>query len=109
MTPEVLALYKRPLRVQGWDAALVASSSATARLNVKQVLGQFAAVRDLPALLVAGRPYWWGCSGGEDRAWGVYERVYFVKPFITHQHRNLLSNRSVICNVCVCVQANLIA
>jgi pimeloyl-ACP methyl ester carboxylesterase len=54
LTREVLAHYKRPLRVQGWDAALLATSRAASSLSQKQVLGQFAAVRTLPALLVTG-------------------------------------------------------
>lgn len=55
ITREVLQLYKRPLRVQGWDAALLATSRATGSLSQKQVLAQFAAVRHLPTLLLTGR------------------------------------------------------
>jgi len=55
ITREVLQLYKRPLRVQGWDAALLATSRATGSLSQKQVQAQFAAVRHLPTLLLTGR------------------------------------------------------
>lgn len=54
VTREVLALYKRPLRVRGWDAALLATSRAAGNISHRHVAAQFAAVRELPALLVTG-------------------------------------------------------
>jgi hypothetical protein len=54
ITREVLALYKRPLQVQGWDAALLATSRAAGSISHKRVAAQFAAARQLPALLVTG-------------------------------------------------------
>jgi hypothetical protein len=54
LTREVLSLYKRPLRVTNWDKALLAASRATSGLSQRQMVGQFAAVRHLPALLITG-------------------------------------------------------
>lgn len=54
ITRDVLALYSRPLRVQGWDAALLATSRAAGAISHKRVAAQFAAARQLPTLLVTG-------------------------------------------------------
>eukprot|EP00775_Hariotina_reticulata_P013357 gene13357-13485_t len=55
ITAELLALYKQPLRVQGWDTALVAASRATGSVSHKKVAAQLAVLRQLPTLLVTGQ------------------------------------------------------
>lgn len=54
LTREVVSLYERPLRVEGWDAALLAFCKAAAATSPSQVAAQFDAVRHLPVLLVTG-------------------------------------------------------
>ncbi|KAK4761085.1 hypothetical protein SAY87_005978 [Trapa incisa] len=56
LTPEVLSLYKAPLRVEGWDEALheVGRLSYETVLSPQNAAELLKAVKDLPVLVIAG-------------------------------------------------------
>ncbi|GBF99054.1 hypothetical protein Rsub_11999 [Raphidocelis subcapitata] len=53
-TKQVLELYRRPLRVEGWDTALLAASVASEGLSRRATGRDLAALRALPALVATG-------------------------------------------------------
>lgn len=54
LTGDVLALYERPLRVEGWDAALRATCRQAAATQPQQLAAHFAAIKQQPVLCVTG-------------------------------------------------------
>lgn len=54
LTADVLALYERPLRVEGWDAALLATCREAAATKPQQLAAHFAAIKQQPVLCVTG-------------------------------------------------------
>lgn len=54
LTKEVLELYKAPLKVEGWDKALLEVTKAKHDISHQELVQNFLEVRELPALLVTG-------------------------------------------------------
>jgi hypothetical protein len=54
LTSDVLVLYERPLRVEGWDAALLATCREAAATKPQQLAAHFAAIKQQPVLCVTG-------------------------------------------------------
>lgn len=63
LTPEVLELYKAPLRVEGWDSALVETTRVRSTCTPGDIAGYLGSVRGLPALVVTGARGVWGTGG----------------------------------------------
>ncbi|MEW5319945.1 MAG: hypothetical protein WDW38_011055 [Sanguina aurantia] len=54
LTSEVLELYKAPLRVEGWDSALIETTRLRREFSQLELTSYFSSLRPLPALVVTG-------------------------------------------------------
>lgn len=92
ITPEVLQLYCTPLHIQGWDAALLASSKATASVSSRQVEQQLQVIADMPVLIVTGKTL---ANGQQHQPEGV--KAWASSCYFSHCGNN--SNKSSTANV----------